>query len=43
MPWDDVGAYLRFSATFESQSEADDDRVLAELEKRLRAAQLVFA
>ena len=43
VPWDDVGAYLRFSATFESQSEADDDRVLAELEKRLRAAQLVFA
>ncbi|TAN36246.1 MAG: LL-diaminopimelate aminotransferase [Verrucomicrobia bacterium] len=42
VPWDDVGAFLRFSATFESQGVADDDRVLAELEKRLQAAQLKF-
>jgi LL-diaminopimelate aminotransferase len=42
VPWDDVGAFLRFSATFESTGVADDDRVLAELEKRLRAAQLKF-
>ncbi len=42
VPWDDVGAFLRFSSTFESKSDADDDRVLAELEKRLRAAKLRF-
>jgi len=42
VPWDDVGAFLRFSATFESKGVADDDRVLAELERRLSAAKLVF-
>ena len=42
VPWDDVGAFLRFSATFESQGAADDDRVLAELGRRLQAAQLKF-
>ncbi len=42
VPWDDVGAFLRFSATFESAGDADDDRVLAELERRLMAARLRF-
>jgi LL-diaminopimelate aminotransferase len=42
VPWDDVGAFLRFSATFESKSDADDDRVLGELAKRLTAANLKF-
>ena len=42
VPWDDVGAFLRFSATFESASDADDDRVLGELARRLAAAKLVF-
>ena len=42
VPWDDVGAYLRFSATFESKGDADDDRVLGELEKRLSKAGLKF-
>lgn len=42
VPWDDVGAFLRFSATFESRDEADDDRVLTELEDRLRKAALRF-
>jgi LL-diaminopimelate aminotransferase len=42
VPWDDVGAFLRFSATFESRGEADDARVLAELERRLVAATLRF-
>ena len=43
VPWDDAGAYLRFSATFESADDADDDRVLAELDARLAAAELRFA
>lgn len=42
VPWDDAGAFLRFSATFESAGKADDDRVIAELDTRLKAAQLVW-
>jgi LL-diaminopimelate aminotransferase len=40
VPWDDAGAYLRFAATFESKNDADDDRVIAELGKRLESANL---
>jgi LL-diaminopimelate aminotransferase len=42
VPWDDVGRFLRFSATFESAGDADDDRVLGELAKRLEGAKLRF-
>ena len=42
VPWDDAGAYLRFSATFESAGDKDDARVLAELSRRLGEAGLVF-
>ena len=42
VPWDDAGAFLRFSATFESGGDADDDRVINELEARLLKAGLVF-
>ncbi len=42
VPWDDVGSYLRFSSTFEARDEADEDRVLGELEDRLRKALLIF-
>lgn len=42
VPWDDVGPFLRFSATFEAKDEADEDRVLAELESRLKKAALRF-
>ena len=41
VPWDDAGAFLRFSATFESADDTDDDRVIAELERRLGEAELV--
>lgn len=40
VPWDDAGSFLRFSATFESKGDKDDDRVIAELDKRLKKAQL---
>jgi LL-diaminopimelate aminotransferase len=40
VPWDDVGAFLRFSATFESKDPGDDARVLDELGTRLEAARL---
>jgi len=42
VPWDDAGAFLRFSATFESAGDKDDDRVVAELGARLSGAQLRF-
>jgi len=42
VPWDDVGPFLRFSATFESKDKADDDRVIAELGERLMNANLRF-
>lgn len=42
VPWDDVEPSLRFSATWESKGESDDDRVLKELERRLRQADLRF-
>ena len=42
VPWDDVGPFLRFSSTFESAGTADDDRVLAELSRRLQKADLRF-
>ena len=35
VPWDDAGAYLRFSVTFQARGEAEERRVLAELERRL--------
>lgn len=40
VPWDDAGPFLRFSATFESAGDADDNRVMEELERRLRTASL---
>lgn len=42
VPWDDVGSFLRFSSTFEAKDEKDEDRVLGELEDRLRKAALRF-
>lgn len=43
VPWDDAGAYLRFSATFESADEADNARVISELKSRLSTLNLRFA
>ncbi len=35
VPWDDAGAFLRFSVTFAAQGEADEARVVAEIGRRL--------
>jgi len=35
VPWDDVAAYVRFSVTFSAAGEAEEKRVIGELEKRL--------
>jgi LL-diaminopimelate aminotransferase len=35
VPWDDAGAYLRFSVTFAAQSVADESRITGEIASRL--------
>ena len=42
VPWDDVGAYLRFSVTFLAKNEADEKRVLKELGNRLSDVKFEF-
>jgi LL-diaminopimelate aminotransferase len=42
VPWDNVGAFIRFGAVFESAGDEDDERVLGELSARLKQAQLRF-
>jgi LL-diaminopimelate aminotransferase len=42
VPWDDAGAYLRFSVTFMARDQADEGRVLKEIENRLGDVQFEF-
>jgi len=42
VPWDDAGAYLRFSVTFLAKGEADEKRVLDEVGRRLAEVQFEF-
>ena len=42
VPWDDAGAYLRFSATYEAADEAAEDVLMAETERRIRGIGLEF-
>jgi LL-diaminopimelate aminotransferase len=42
VPWDNTGPFIRFGAVFESATDADDERVLDELAKRLKQADLRF-
>ncbi|MCC6545122.1 MAG: LL-diaminopimelate aminotransferase [Nitrospirae bacterium] len=35
VPWDDVGSYVRFSATFVAKDMTDETRILNEVKKRL--------
>ena len=35
VPWDDAGAYLRFSVTFVAKDAKDEERILAEIARRL--------
>jgi LL-diaminopimelate aminotransferase len=40
VPWDDAGAHLRFSVTYEAASEAEEDSLMAETIRRLQTAGL---
>ncbi|HEX4055284.1 MAG TPA: LL-diaminopimelate aminotransferase [Tepidisphaeraceae bacterium] len=42
VPWDDAGAYVRFSVTFAAKDLADEQRVLNELDSRLSGAAFEF-
>lgn len=42
VPWDDAGAYLRFSVTFVAKDQADEERVLRAVAERLSDVSLVF-
>ncbi|MCX7887053.1 MAG: LL-diaminopimelate aminotransferase [Verrucomicrobiae bacterium] len=42
VPWDDAGSYLRFSVTFTAKGEAEERRVMREIEKRLAGVRFEF-
>jgi LL-diaminopimelate aminotransferase len=42
VPWDDAGGYVRFSVTFITKDQADEQRVLAEIDKRLAGSKFEF-
>jgi LL-diaminopimelate aminotransferase len=42
VPWDDVGHFVRFSATFVAPTQAEEERVLAEVARRLAGSRFLF-
>ncbi|MDA1050412.1 MAG: LL-diaminopimelate aminotransferase [Planctomycetota bacterium] len=42
VPWDDAGAFLRFSVTYEAANETEEDALMAETKKRLGQIKLKF-
>jgi len=42
VPWDDAGAYLRFSVTFAAQTPADESRIMSEVAARLGGVRFEF-
>ena len=42
MPWDDAGAFLRFSVTYEAADEKAEDALMAETEARLKSMRPEF-
>ena len=42
VPWDDAGAFVRFSVTFSAKGKAEEDRVIGEIDKRLAGAKFEF-
>lgn len=42
VPWDDAGAYLRFSVTFVAKDQADETRILTEVKNRLGDVRFEF-
>jgi LL-diaminopimelate aminotransferase len=42
VPWDDAGAYLRFSATYEAPDERAEDALMEETKARLKQIRPLF-
>lgn len=42
VPWDDAGAHVRFSVTFQAKGEADERRVVALIQERLGRFRFLF-
>ena len=42
VPWDDVGSYVRFSATFVAKDLSDEKRILNEVKRRLADTEFEF-
>ncbi len=42
VPWDDVGAYLRFSVTYNANGYEEEKKVMEELKRRLSKLELIF-
>jgi LL-diaminopimelate aminotransferase len=42
VPWDDAGAYLRFSVTFVAKDRTDEERIVAEIGRRLGDVKFEF-
>ncbi len=43
VPWDDAGAYLRFSVTYEAPDEAAEDALMNQTQQRLEQLEFLFA
>ena len=42
VPWDDAGAYLRFSVTFEADTQIREREIINELKRRLEGYKFIF-
>ena len=42
VPWDDVGSFVRFSATFAAKDQSDEIRIMEEIKNRLSLATFEF-
>jgi LL-diaminopimelate aminotransferase len=42
VPWDEVCASVRFSVTFEADGEAEEDRIIREIEERLQGIPFIW-
>jgi LL-diaminopimelate aminotransferase len=42
VPWDDAGSFLRFSVTYVAETEADEDKLMAETKQRLQDAKFTW-
>lgn len=42
VPWDDVGAYIRLSVTFDAKDEIEEEKIIAEIVRRLDEVGFIF-